>query len=103
MGLNFTGINVVIIVEKQINIRIFGKVQGVFFRQSTKDKAESLNIKGVVLNEADGSVYISAVGNEKDLDLFLIYCKIGPPAADVKNIVIEETEIQNFNGFSILR
>lgn len=90
-------------MEKQINIRIFGKVQGVYFRQSTKDKADSLNIKGVILNEADGSVYISAVGKEKDLELFLIYCKIGPPAADVKNIVIEDAEIQNFKTFNILR
>ena len=59
--------------------------------------------KGVVLNEADGSVYISAVGTEKDLELFLIYFKTGPPAADVKNIIIENAEIQNFKGFTILR
>lgn len=91
-------------MRKQINIRVFGKVQGVYFRQSTKDKADSLGIHGIVLNEPDGTVYISAVGSDEDLEQLLIFCKIGPPAADVSNVWIEDAdEVQDFEGFRILR
>ena len=45
---------------KKINIKITGKVQGVFFRASTKAVADQMGIKGLVKNEKDGSVYIEA-------------------------------------------
>ena len=90
-------------MEKQLIIRVFGKVQGVYFRQSTLAKAESLGIKGIVMNEADGSVYIQARGKEEDLADFLVYCKIGPPRAEVENVIIEESEITEFIDFRIIR
>lgn len=90
-------------MEKQINIRVFGRVQGVYFRQSTKDKADSLGLRGIVINEEDGSVYISARGKPQDIEQLLIFCKIGPKAAKVKNVWMEEAdELQDFNGFKIL-
>lgn len=90
-------------MKKQLNIKVFGKVQGVYFRQSTKEKADSLNIKGVVLNEADGSVFISALGDEESLTLFLTFCKIGPPSARVDNVVVEEVEEMQFTDFKVIR
>jgi acylphosphatase len=48
-----------------VSIRISGKVQGVFFRASTKGKAEQYGINGFVRNEKDGSVYIEAEGRRK--------------------------------------
>jgi acylphosphatase len=51
-------------MKKHFNIRISGRVQGVFFRASTKAKAEELGISGFVQNEPDGSVYIEAEGEE---------------------------------------
>ena len=96
-------INLAINVEKQLKIRVFGKVQGVWYRQSTKDKAEMLNLRGVVLNEADGSVYIEVRGQETDLDDFVVFCKIGPVKAKVENVILEEMELTDFRGFSIIR
>jgi acylphosphatase len=47
---------------KHINIKITGKVQGVFFRASTKAVADQIGVKGFVKNEKDGSVYVEAEG-----------------------------------------
>lgn len=90
-------------MEKQLNIRVFGKVQGVWFRQTTKEKADSLRLNGIIMNQSDGSVYISVRGNQMSLDDFLLYCKIGSPAAKVLNVVVEEVDLQEFKDFSILR
>lgn len=90
-------------MEKQFVIRVFGKVQGVYFRQSTVDKARSLNIRGIVMNESDGSVYIIARGKESELSDFLVFCKIGPPSAKVLNVIVEETDLEDFSDFRIIR
>ena len=46
--------------KKHIEARIHGKVQGVFFRASTQEKAEELGLTGYVLNERGGTVYLTA-------------------------------------------
>jgi len=86
-----------------LKIKIFGKVQGVFYRASAQTKANELKIVGMVYNEADGSVYIEAVGNRKQLDEFVLWCGKGPEGAMVTNIILEEHEIQKYNGFNIIR
>ena len=52
---------------KHYNIRIFGIVQGVYFRASTKMEADRLGVNGFVQNEMDGSVYIEAEGSAEQL------------------------------------
>lgn len=74
-------------------------VQGVNFRFYAKAKVDELGIKGFVRNEPDDSVYIEAEGEEEALDKFIQWCKTGPPAAKVDNIVVEEGEYQNFTSF----
>ncbi len=51
---------------KNLIIKIYGDVQGVNFRFEAKLTADKLGVKGFVRNEADGSVYIEAEGEEKD-------------------------------------
>jgi acylphosphatase len=55
---------------KHWNIKVTGKVQGVFFRASTKAVADQLGVKGFVKNLSDGSVYIEAEGDEFALEYF---------------------------------
>ncbi len=74
---------------KAIHLTITGRVQGVFFRATTKDKADSLGILGWVKNCADGSVEIVAQGEEDALKEFVAWCHEGPGAAEVENV--EET------------
>jgi acylphosphatase len=88
---------------KHISIKISGKVQGVFFRASTKDIAIKLGITGFVQNEKDGSVYIEAEGKDEDLQKFVAWCHRGPSHAEVKIVRIEEGSIQGFSRFEIKR
>jgi acylphosphatase len=60
-----------------LNIKIFGQVQGVFFRGSAKQKAQDLGITGFVRNVL-GAVYIEAEGSEEALEQFLGWCRHGP-------------------------
>ncbi|HNP21671.1 MAG TPA: acylphosphatase [Panacibacter sp.] len=86
-----------------ISIKVSGKVQGVFYRQSTKEKALSLGIKGHVQNMPDGSVYIVATAEQDALVQLLQYCYKGPSGARVTNIETAVMELQLFDGFVIIR
>ena len=77
------------------HIIVEGKVQGVFFRKTTKQKSQELNITGWVKNTSDDKVEILAFGNTEDLSKFITWCKQGPPKAIVKNIHVEEIEIKD--------
>ena len=84
-------------------IRIFGMVQGVFFRQSAKQMADSLNIKGFVRNEPDGeSIYIEAEGERENIQKFIEWCRKGPPSARIKDLKVEFLEeLKNYKNFEI--
>lgn len=85
---------------KHLNIKVFGSVQGVFFRISAKDMAEKLGIVGFAKNESDGTVYIEAEGEEKDLEKFVEWCKVGPPLAKVEKVEVTEGQLKNLTGFN---
>ncbi len=86
-----------------IKIIITGKVQGVFFRQSTREKALELGIAGSVENLPDPNIVeVVATGAEADLAELISWCQIGPPRADVKNVEISDQPLQEFENFSIL-
>lgn len=84
-------------------------VQGVFFRYSAKDVADGLGISGFARNEADGTVYVEAEGEEDNLNEFLKWCRQGPETARPtgRQAMIEKVEfnfsdsIKNFSEFNI--
>lgn len=84
-----------------INGRIYGRVQGVFFRKYAKDKARELNLRGFVRNEPDGTVYFEAEGEKENVDDFKKWCMKGSPGSKVTNVETAENEIQNFSDFQI--
>ena len=88
---------------KTISVIITGKVQGVFFRQSSKEKALALGITGKVMNLHNGDVKIIATGSDEQLKAFTEWCRQGPPKADVTSIKITELPIQLFDHFTIER
>ena len=79
-------------MKKRVIIRVYGIVQGVFFRANTRDFAQKLGLKGTVRNVLDGSVEIIAEGEEELLNKLISYAKIGPPSAEVYNIEIDWEE-----------
>jgi len=77
---------------KHLSINITRKVQGVYFRASTKQKADELGLKGTVMNLPNGPVQIEVVGEEESIDLFIQWCHKGPERAEVKEVVCTKNE-----------
>ncbi len=88
---------------KHLDIKVRGKVQGVFYRASTKAVADQLGIRGTAKNEADGSVVIEAEGESALLDMFLDWCKEGPENAEVTAVETNEGELKNYRNFEVLK
>ena len=86
---------------KRIQIRINGRVQGVYFRKGAQQKGRELMLKGFVRNEADGSVYIEAEGAEDKLNELAEWCRNGPPLAMVAHVMVNEIPIRAENDFEI--
>ena len=86
-----------------ISITVSGLVQGVYYRQSTKEKALELGVSGIVKNLPDGNVQILATGTADQLDKLVIWCKQGPPHAKVEGVQVKAIEPQVFMGFAIQR
>lgn len=86
----------------QYEIKVTGRVQGVWFRKYTEEKARMLGIKGWVKNTADGNVLVVAQAEKKDLETFMDYLKIGPPMSRVDKIIPSEIQgLSDFDNFSI--
>ena len=74
---------------KRIKISVYGYVQGVFFRYTTRKFARKLGLTGFVKNMPDGSVYIEAEGIKESLNKLLDFSKKGPKQAKVDRVEFE--------------
>lgn len=81
---------------------VWGKVQGVWFRESTRREAERLGLAGSAANLADGSVEVVAVGMQADLLALANWLQRGPPNARVDQVTEEMIEDPGIKGFSTL-
>ncbi len=88
---------------KHLKIKVYGKVQGVYYRATAVEKAKLHGIRGFVRNERDGSVYIEAEGDEKALEIYLDWCRLGPSRAKVERIEIAEGDPRQYIGFITIR
>ena len=70
----------------RIRLIITGRVQGVWFRDSTRSQALSLGLTGWVRNRADGTVEVLAEGPEDKVERLVSWCHHGPPAAEVLRV-----------------
>ena len=84
-----------------VRISVTGKVQGVFFRQHTKQLADKLNVKGFVQNMSDGTVYIEAEAEEEAMQQFIQHCKKGSSASSVEKVTVNEIPFIGFKKFII--
>jgi acylphosphatase len=73
---------------KRLRIRITGKVQGVWFRESTRMEAERLGLVGFVENLPDGRVQIVAQGPNHMVDALVSWSQQGPRAANVEEVQV---------------
>ncbi len=87
---------------ERVVLKIFGRVQGVFFRFSTARKAQQLGLTGWVRNEVDGTVKIVAEGEEENLKKLIDWCQTGPLFAKVVNLEVKwDKAIGEFRDFVI--
>lgn len=77
---------------KRLAATVNGHVQGVFFRASTRDRAQTLGLTGWVANQDDGSVHVVAEGAEDTLKQLLQFLGDGPPQAHVTQVQSEWLE-----------
>ena len=86
----------------QRRVIISGRVQGVFFRQSTRDLARELGLVGWVRNLVDGGVEAVFQGPPEAVARMVEWCHQGPPLAAVERVqVIEEAADAPFPRFSV--
>lgn len=72
----------------KVKVKIYGNVQGVFFRDFAKKKSKELNVSCETENMSDGTLEIIFNGEEKNIQHAIEYCKSGPPLAEVDRIEV---------------
>ena len=84
-----------------IKALVSGKVQGVFFRQSTRREAQRLGLTGYAINLSDGRVEVIACGAETALEELIEWLRIGPEMAHVDDVILHPMNIPPPDHFSI--
>ncbi|HLB55802.1 MAG TPA: acylphosphatase [Coxiellaceae bacterium] len=82
---------------------ITGKVQGVFYRDNARKKANKLNITGWVKNTKNGAVELIACGDEENIKQFIEWLWKGPLFAKVMDVHSEEIAVEKFDAFTVLK
>jgi len=89
-------------MKTRVHVVIAGRVQGVFFRASTGEKADELGLTGWVKNAQDGNVEAVFEGDEAAVNEMLAWCRKGPPLAHVTKVhATTEPFTGEFTKFSI--
>lgn len=89
-------------MTSRVHVVISGRVQGVWFRATTKQKAERLGLTGWVRNTYDGNVEAVFEGEENSVQEMLDWCRHGPPLSKVENVEVKnESPTNGFDSFSI--
>ncbi len=87
------------VVRRRILVR--GRVQGVWFRESARQRAEQLGVGGWVRNRPDGAVEAELEGDSEDVDVLVGWFAHGPAQARVDSVAVEERAPVGGRGFSV--
>jgi acylphosphatase len=88
-------------MKLNVHVVVSGQVQGVWFRASTKQKAEELGLTGWVRNNPNGCVEAIFEGEEELVNKIIDWCYNGPPMAKVDNVEVKKQKTVGFKDFSI--
>jgi acylphosphatase len=80
---------------------VHGRVQGVWFRDSTRREAMRLGIAGYAINLSDGTVEVLACGASNALDELADWLRSGPPMASVSRVDVHDADADETEGFRI--
>lgn len=87
--------------HKTVRALVFGRVQGVFFRDSCQQRARELGLRGWVRNRPDGTVEAVFSGRPTDVDALVSWARTGPPRAKVTEVRVEEVAEPDVTGFEV--
>lgn len=88
--------------HERARVSISGRVQGVFFRDSTREKAEGLGLAGWVSNLPDGRVEALFEGPSERVREMVDWCEHGPPQAAVEKVTVNfEEPHRDLEGFEV--
>ncbi|RMG60612.1 MAG: acylphosphatase [Deltaproteobacteria bacterium] len=88
--------------DREAHVIVSGRVQGVWFRASTKEAADRVGARGWVRNLPDGRVEALIQGSEEQVRAVIDFMKVGPPGARVEDIqVVWKEPDQVYDSFSI--
>jgi acylphosphatase len=83
-------------------VLVHGRVQGVFFRDTTRRVANDVGVSGWVANRGDGTVEAHLEGAEDAVERVIEFCRRGPEGAAVDHVEVSEAEPESRPGFTIL-
>jgi len=85
------------------HIFVSGRVQGVYFRQNTKEQAQRHGVRGWVKNLDDGRVETVFEGEDSAVNAMVEFCNTGPKGASVTAVTVEWESVRDeFQGFNVL-
>lgn len=87
----------------RVRMRISGRVQGVYYRDSCRQMAQRLGVDGWVRNRHDGTVEVVAEGSRDDVGALAAWCRQGPPRAVVDRVEFFDEEPEGLQGFRVTR
>jgi len=87
--------------RKRVHVVVRGRVQGVFFRSETGERARSLGIDGWVRNDPDGSLQAVFEGPVERVESLVAWCRRGPAGADVESVEAAWEEPRGEQGFGV--
>lgn len=83
-------------------LKVSGRVQGVFFRESCRRRAEQLGVSGTAANLDDGTVEVVVEGEREAVEELAAWCRQGPPDARVTGIDVRSEPPQGLSGFQTI-
>jgi acylphosphatase len=86
-------------IRRRVVVR--GRVQGVFFRDSTRERALAHGVAGWVCNRPDGDVEAVFEGEPDNVERLVRFCQTGPMSADVDDVEVVEEEPEGLSGFEV--
>lgn len=78
-----------------------GNVQGVFFRDCTREQAEQYGVGGWISNRSDGAVEAVLEGPSDAVDRVLQFLREGPSRADVEDVEVHDEEPEGLGSFEV--
>jgi acylphosphatase len=80
---------------------VHGRVQGVFFRDSMRERARTHGVAGWACNRSDGAVEAVLEGPPDAVERVVRFAQTGPPSAEVTDVEVAEEEVEGLSGFQI--